>query len=774
MNDRFALDSVAAPISDRRRLRLDVTGRVQGVGFRPFINRLATAEGLAGFVCNTATGATIEIEGPTESIDRFRHRLATEVTLPASIASLAISDLQVSGEMAFSIRDSRDDVPGHATVLPDLVTCPDCLADSRDPGNRRYGYPFTTCTRCGPRYSIIESIPYDRARTTMRHFPMCPACRAEYDDPASRRFHAETNCCPACGPRLSLTDVHGNPLAADATAALDHAAAAIAAGRIVAVLGLGGFQLIVDARNIAAVAELRARKRRPAKPFAVMVQDLDAARALATFTPAEAETLASPAGPIVLVPARPSAGLARAVAPGSPLLGLMLPTTPLHHLLLDRLARPLVATSGNRSGAPIAADPATALNQLGDIADVFLIHDRPVRRPIDDSVVRFFRGDATVLRHARGLAPSEFASSTTSATLALGAQQKSALALHLTDRIVLGPLIGDLDDHDTRRALESAAADLPSLYRAMPAIVASDLHPDYASTRIADRLDRPRAKVPHHLAHILAGLVDCGLDRPVLGIAWDGTGYGSDSTIWGGEAITVTDNNWRRVAHLLPFRLPGGDAAIRQPWRTALGALHAMDDDTVPTAAELARHVGVSDAELSILRKALERGVNAPLTTSAGRLFDAAAALLGLSFTTSYEGEAAMALEFAATRATTTRPLPPIAIVAAPDAPLVLDWRPTLSALVAAAPHEAADPLARGIHTALADAIVATAVHAAIPGVLLTGGCFQNALLVDMTCDRLEAAGFTPHLHRRVPPNDGGIAVGQAAFASYPRLEEIH
>jgi len=772
MNDRFALDSVAAPTSHRQRLRLDVTGRVQGVGFRPFVNRLATAEGLAGFVRNTATGATIEVEGHPDSIDRFRHRLASEVTLPARITSLATNNLVATGETTFSIRDSRDDAPGQATVLPDLVTCPECLADIRDPGNRRYGYPFATCTRCGPRYSIIESIPYDRARTTMRHFPMCPACRAEYDDPASRRFHAETICCPACGPRLSLTDVHGIPLAADATAALDQAAAAIAAGRIVAVLGLGGFQLIVDARNDAAVAKLRARKRRPAKPFAVMVQGLEVAHALAALTPAEAETLASPAGPIVLVPARPATGLAPAVAPGSPLLGLMLPTTPLHHLLLRRLARPLVCTSGNRSGAPIAADPSTALNHLGGIADVFLIHDRPVRRPIDDSVVRFFRGDATVLRHARGLAPSEFAATTTAPTLALGAQQKSALALHLTDRIVLGPHIGDLDDPDTRRALEAAAADLPRLFRAMAAVIASDLHPDYTTTRLADRLDRPRAKVPHHLAHILAGMVDCGLDRPVLGIAWDGTGYGTDGSIWGGEAITVTANSWRRFAHLLPFRLPGGEAAIRQPWRTALGALHAMDDDTGPAVAELARGARVTAAELSILHKALKRSVNAPLTTSAGRLFDAAAALLGLCLTIRYEGEAAMALEYAAARATTTHPLPPVAIVPARDAPLLLDWRPTLRALVAIAPQEAADSLARGFHVALADAIVATAIHAAIPDVVLTGGCFQNARLVDITCDRLDAAGFTPHLHRRVPPNDGGIAVGQAAFASHPRFEE--
>ena len=755
-----------------RRLRIEVTGRVQGVGFRPFVYRLATAEGLAGFVRNTAQGATVEVEGPDEAIGRFLRRLDSELRLPAVIDTRTAADLPLAGSADFVIAESRDSAGGRATVLPDIVTCPDCLAELFDPADRRYRYPFTTCMHCGPRYSIIEAIPYDRARTAMRHFPMCPACRAEYEDPGSRRFHAETNCCPACGPRLTLRNSDGAALG-EGSAAFDATAAAIREGRIVAVLGLGGVQLVADARNEATIATLRQRKRRPTKPFAIMVQDLEGARALAEIAPAEAKALASAAGPIVLVRARPATGLAPSVAPQNPLLGMLLPTTPLHHMLVRALGFPIVATSGNRGGEPIVADPDEATQRLAGIADLFLVHDRPIIRAIDDSVVRIIAGAPTVLRNARGLAPAVVPSPPGDPGLALGGHQKDAIALRLDDRIVVGPHIGDLDAAETRSALHRAAAELPRLYRLSPNWVASDAHPDYHTTRLTERLGPRPVRVPHHLAHVLAGMAESALDRPVLGIAWDGTGYGGDGTIWGGEAIAVANGRWRRVGHLQPFPLPGGEAAVRQPWRSAMGALFAIGGEAAVSASELAAGAGLSERAARTLVAALERGLNAPLTTSAGRLFDAAAALLGLRTTASFEGEAAMALEYAADATHSAHPLPPIATAGGDGGRLVLDWRQTIAGLTrAAAEGVAPGSLARGFHLALADAIVAAARHARIADVLLTGGCFQNALLTELVLDRLAVAGFAVHLHRRVPPNDGGLAVGQAAFAASPLTEE--
>lgn len=741
------------------RLRIDVAGAVQGVGFRPFVHRLAASEGLGGFVCNTPDGATVEIEGPSPAIARFLRRLDAELRPPARIDSRSTARLAPKGSRGFAIADSLMGT-GSAAVLPDLVTCPDCLREVFDPGDRRHLYPFTTCMHCGPRYTIVEALPYDRARTSMRHFPMCPACIAEYSDPHSRRFHAETNACPVCGPRLRLLDARGHEVA-EGTAAFDHAGRAVRIGAIVALKGLGGYQLLADARNEAAVATLRDRKRRPRKPFAVMVADLGAARHLAAVSAIEAETLASAAGPIVLVRAREHAAVAPSVAPKSPLLGLMLPTTPLHHMLARDLGIPLVCTSGNRGDEPIVCDDGEAPTRLAGIADLFLAHDRPIVRPVDDSVVRVIAGAPTVLRNARGYAPAVFASpGTKTATLALGGHQKDAIALGLGDRIVLGPHIGDLDSRETRAALDRAVDDLPRLHGRVPEAVACDAHPDYHTTHAAGRSGLPIHRVPHHLAHVLSGMLDSGLDGPVLGVTWDGTGYGGDGTSWGSEFLAVSGGHWRRAAHLLPFRLPGGDAVIRQPVRSALGVLHALGDD----ATELA----IPAAERRILDTMLARGVNAPLTSSAGRLFDAVAALLGLCREASFEGEAAMAVEYASGRATDAAQLAPMIIGDA------LDWRPTLASLLAG--HRAGVPpesLALGFHHVLADTIAAVARRIGIADVLLTGGCFQNALLAELALDRLAAAGFAVHLHRRIPPNDGGLAAGQALFAARPLQREM-
>lgn len=770
--------SVIAPAptetTSRQRVRLDVAGAVQGVGFRPFVHRLATSEGLAGFVCNTGEGASVEIEGPALAIERFLRRLDAELVPPAAISTRRTRWAEPTGDDGFVIAQSVIAHGRGAEVLADLVACAECLREVFDPSDRRYRYPFTTCMHCGPRFSIIEAMPYDRERTAMQRFPMCNACRAEYGDPHARRFHAETNACPVCGPRLELRDAAGGRLA-EGDAALVVAVEALRDGKIIAAKGLGGFQLLADARSESAVAALRLRKRRPAKPFAVMVPDIGAARHLARISPVEADALTSAAGPIVLLRARDGAnGLAPSVAPATPLLGLMLPTTPLHHLLMRELGFPIIATSGNREGEPIITGTEAAIEQLAGITDLFLTHNRPIVRRVDDSVVRVIAGAMTVLRSARGFAPASFGHPGNGAHgLAAGGHQKAAIALDLGSRIVLGPHIGDLDTAAARSALVQSIEDLSRLYRAAPQWVARDAHPDYASTHSADRMGLPVRWVPHHLAHVLAGCLDSGIDGPVLGVAWDGTGYGGDGTIWGGEFLAVADGGWRRSAHLLPFALPGGEAAMREPWRSALGALVAVYGDAAFAMSELPVVAARSPEEAQVLRTVLSRRLNAPSTSSAGRLFDAVAALLGLCRTSTYEGEAAMAVEFAASRATGAHRLDRIVLAADGAAPIVLDWCPMLASLVAGlADGVPAEPLALGFHHALADAIVAVAETIGIADVLLTGGCFQNDVLAEAARRRLIDAGFVVHRHRRIPPNDGGLAAGQAVFARHP-IEEI-
>jgi hydrogenase maturation protein HypF len=755
-----------------RRLRIEATGAVQGVGFRPFIHRLATAEGLGGFVQNTGAGAALEIEGTDAAIAQFLHRLDSEIKPPARIEALHSHPVLPRGEAGFAIVASVAASAESAVVLPDLATCPACRAELFDPADRRHRYPFTTCTHCGPRYSIIEAVPYDRERTTMRRFPMCPACQAEYADPMSRRFHAETNACPDCGPQLSLMDGRGG-LLAERNDALLHAAQAIRDGAIVALKGLGGFQLIADARNENAVRRLRERKRRPAKPFATMVSAIGTAVALAHVTDEERRLLTSPAAPIVLVRAWPDAALAPSVAPDNPLLGVMLPYTPLHHLLMRDLNFPVVATSGNHGDEPIVIDEADALMRLGGIADLFLIHDRPIHRRADDSIVRVIADRPTVLRAARGYAPTALVRpDATEPIVALGGHQKNAVAVAGRGRIVLGAHLGDLTGTAAREAYAGSVAALAALHRTTPAATACDAHPDYHSTRFAETMDLPARRVPHHLAHVLAGMADNEIEGPVLGVAWDGTGHGRDGTVWGGEFIRVDGGRYRRAAHLGCFRLPGGEAAMREPRRAALGVLYGLYGEAAFDMNDLPPVAAFAPGERRVLANMLTRGVNAPLTSSAGRLFDAVAALLDLKLVASFEGEAAMAVEFAADRAGTPHPLAATDLTPGDDG-LVVDWRPTLATLIAARRNGVpADDLAAGFHAALAEGIAAVARRIGVESVLLTGGCFQNALLTERTVARLRLVGCAPFWHHRVPPNDGGLAVGQAVFAARPLTEE--
>ncbi|MBL6749576.1 MAG: carbamoyltransferase HypF [Nevskia sp.] len=767
----------AASPAPPQRLRLDLSGAVQGVGFRPFVHRLAVGEGLGGFVRNTGEGVSLEIEGAGPAVARFLARLDAEMMPPAAIHRRRTSALPSSGDTQFHIVASSVDGQCPAHVMPDLAACEACVAEVMDPQERRYRYPFTTCVRCGPRYSILEALPYDRDRTVMRQFPMCRRCLGEYEDPASRRFHAETNACPDCGPQLALRNAAGAVLA-QRHAALAMAVAALRDGQVVALKGLGGFQLLADARNEAAVQRLRARKRRPAKPFALMAADLAAAQALAQVGAAEAASLCSAAAPVVLLRARAGAAtIAPGVAPGNPLLGIMLPCTPLHHLLLRECGFPLVATSGNRSGEPIAAGWPDAAARLGSVADLFLDHDRPILHPVDDSVVRLIAGRIAVLRSARGFAPLALEHAPADApVLALGGQGKNAVALGFAGRVVLGPHIGDLDGVDTRAAFARAVGNTAALYRQPAPALACDEHPGYYSTHYAHQLGRPVRRVPHHLAHVLAGMVDNRIDGAVLGIAWDGTGYGADGLILGSECLAVSGAVFRRVARLLPFRLPGGEQAVREPRRAAAGALHAVFGDAALDMSDLAPIAAFSAAERRVLGTMLRRGVNAPWCSSSGRLFDAVAAILGLCQRASFEGEAAMAVEFAAGRAEDSAaaerlqlPVPDLL----PGPVALVDWRPWLDSLVTAVRQGApAEPLAAAFQDALAQLIVAVAQRAGIARVLLTGGCFQNARLAEQAIARLRAAGFTPAWHRQVPPNDGGLAVGQAAYHAQPLREE--
>lgn len=752
----------------RARLMIRVCGAVQGVGFRPFVHRQAAGLGLAGWVANTSEGVIIEAEGEPGRLKSLLDLIVRSPPPHAAITTMEVSETRPLGETTFVIRPSTLAGARTAQVMPDLATCDACLAELLDPSDRRYLYPFINCTQCGPRFSIIEDFPYDRARTSMRGFGMCAACQAEYEDPTSRRFHAEPNACPDCGPRLALWDRTGGVLAQDHEA-LALAAAAIGQGQIAAVKGIGGFHLLVDARSDTAVQRLRALKRRPDKPFAVMFPTFDDLLESCQASPEERSLLTAPERPIVLL-RRSGEAVADAVAPGNSLLGAILPYSPLHHLLLNALGFPVVATSGNLSEEPIAIDEHDALERLEGIADLFLVHDRPIVRPAEDSVMRVVCARPLMLRRARGYAPVPIVVEGMSAgVLAVGGHLKTTVALSRDDGVVLWPHIGDLETVEGRAAHTRAAEDIVRLHAVRPNLIAHDLHPDYASSQAMQDFAAPVLPVQHHLAHVVACMADNGVAPPVLGVAWDGAGYGPDDTLWGGEFLRVTRDGWRRVAHLRPFHLPGGAAAVREPRRTALGLLYAAFGDDALAMDDLAPVAAFTVAERRTLGAMLAGGVNAPVCSSVGRLFDAVAALAGLRQRTSFEGQAASELETAAGDRVGDRGYDfPIGGSIGDDGGLILDWGPALAALLAdlrtgAAPGE----ISLALHNGLAAAIVDVASRVGERRVALTGGCFQNARLTKATAEALHEAGFEPLWHRRVPPNDGGLALGQAVWAAW-------
>jgi hydrogenase maturation protein HypF len=750
------------------RLALTVRGVVQGVGFRPFVHAAATARGLSGWVRNRADGVRLEVEGPEPVVRGFVEALPREAPPAARIERIEVAELLPRHEPGFHILDSEPEASPRLSVPADLATCPECLAEVASPGERRHRYPFTNCTRCGPRWSLIESLPYDRPRTSMKGFALCADCQAEYEDPRDRRFHAQPIACPACGPRVRLLSPEGARLE-EGEAALRGAVEAVLAGRVLALQGLGGFHLLVDATRPEAVALLRERKHRPEKPFAVMFPSREALREACEVSRAEEEVLGAPEAPILLARKRAGGGggphLAEAVAPGNPWLGALLPYTPLHRLLFDMAGRPLVCTSGNLSDEPLCLEPAEALERLRGIADRFLVHDRPIVRPVDDSVVRMGPEGPQVLRRARGYAPLPVAlGGQRPCVLGLGGQLKATVALAVGGQAVVSQHLGDLGSVQGARLLERTVEDLLRMLDARPEVIACDLHPDYASTRLAERLAGawgvPLLRVQHHHAHVAACLAEHGLSGPVLGLAWDGAGLGTDGVLWGGEALAVEGARFRRVAHLRPFALPGGERALREPRRAALGLLHEV------LGAGAVAHLGnaFTPREAEVLVGMLARGVQSPRTTSVGRLFDAVAALSGVQARAGFEGQAAMALEFAAGEEVAE----PYPLPLRDGEPAVADWEPLLRALLEDRERGASPGhMAARFHGALVSLAEAVALRVGLPRVVLSGGCFQNLRLLCAVRERLRARGFEVWMPRRYPPNDGGLSLGQVAVAAY-------
>jgi hydrogenase maturation protein HypF len=752
-----------APTAD---VLLRVRGTVQGVGYRPFVHRTATGLGLRGWVLNDAEGVLVRAAGSAERVEELLEALVHEAPPAAEVTAL---DELVPGRddppagAGFAIVASRGGGEIATAIPPDLALCADCRRELLDPADPRHRYPFINCTQCGPRYSLIERLPYDRPQTTMRCFRMCPACQEEYDNPSGRRFHAEPNACPVCGPHVTLRQPDGRAVN-EHEAALRTACTLLREGVIIAVKGVGGYHLMCDATNERAVAHLRRRKHRDEKPLAVMFRDLAHLRGFATVSPAADELLSSPAAPIVLVPQLAGHALAASVAPGNPWIGALLAYAPLHVLLLGSLDFPLVATSANLSEEPLCTDNDDARRRLTDIADLFLDHDRPIARPVDDSVVRLAAGDEPILlRRARGYAPAPLTlpGRLAGSLLCTGGQMKNTVAVASGERVVLSPHIGDLENLATRQVFENTIRTLGQLHGSTFTAVAHDKHPSYSSTHYARQLGLPAIAVQHHLAHVLACLLEHQQPADdVLGIAWDGTGYGEDGTVWGGEFILLRQNQAERFARLRPFRLPGSEAAIRDARRIALGFGHEMG-----AFRTMASHLNFTDHDTALLGTILERHLNSPLCSSGGRLFDGFGALLGLGRINAFEGQLPLAVEAAATRAAADdRTLPfPVVRATTPGARLEVDWQPAVEQLLDIKGDPAAD--AAALHRGLVQAMVDVARQAGAGTVALTGGCFQNVLLHSLASDALRAAGFRVLVHRRLSPNDNSIAAGQALAA---------
>ncbi|GIW92376.1 MAG: carbamoyltransferase HypF [Pirellulaceae bacterium] len=788
----MAVGRSESPAVVARRIRL--FGRVQGVGVRPAVARLASELGLCGYVVNTLSCVEIRIEGELQAVELFQLRLGDQLPQPAVVTDVVQERVPVEGHTTFTIEHAHQaggrspesvSLAGAGTsclVPPDLVVCDSCLHETKQETNRRHAYPFTTCALCGPRYSIIRQMPYERCNTTMAGFALCEKCREEYTSGYDRRYHAETIACPQCGPQLVLRDARGQPIAFGSQA-VGAAVDALRRGAIVALLGVGGYQLLVDATSQQAVERLRERKRRPAKPLAVLVASLQEADVLGELDEAARKLLADAAGPIVVVRKKSSCCLAPAVTLRFPTVGLLLPTTPLHWLLVTQFGKPLVCTSGNVEGEPLAYSASAADVQLADVADLRLEHDRPVYRPIDDSLVQTAAGRTMVLRLARGYAPWPLNLVAGKPVVAVGGHQKVAVALANSSQAVLGPHIGDLDSAETAKRFEESCNALMDLYAVRPSLVVCDLHPDYYTTMWAERSGLPLLRVQHHHAHVVAAMIEHGwLDQPVLGVAFDGTGYGLDGSVWGGEFLVATQREFKRVGCLRPFLLPGGERAIREPWRVAASLVWQAEGPEA--VARLRFTQGRPESVLPLLG----RPNLSPSTTSAGRLFDGVAALVLGWEASQFEGEAAMHLESACMAALSCPGNGNAEDVAAvggfgdwdeldwqvgyrlpieDGAVKQVDWRPMVRQILADLRRgKPVSRIALDFHMGLADAVFRfCGLYSHLP-VVLSGGVFQNRVLVELLSARFARSGQRCGLPGIIPVNDGGLAAGQLAVAA--------
>ena len=756
----------------RERVRISVRGVVQGVGFRPFVYQLANRLKLAGWVRNTSEDVRIEVQGSPKAVRQFLRSLRDEAPPRATIEDMTVTRLGTpSRATGFEIRNSLAEEGKYQLVSPDIATCGACLGEILSPDDRRFHYPFTNCTNCGPRFTIIEDIPYDRPRTTMRNFTMCPDCQREYDDALNRRFHAQPNACPTCGPRLELLDATGKPVATGDVIA--DTARLLREGRVVAIKGLGGFLLACDATNDAAVSLLRDRKKRPAKPFAIMVTSLEEARRHCLVNEAEAKLLASPAAPIVLLPWRKESAVSPAVAPGLRHLGIMLPYTPLHHLLMREAGRPLVMTSGNLSEEPITKDNDEALARLAGIADYYVVHNRDIYARYDDSVAIVERSVPQLVRRARGYAPYPVRLPFKGRrVLACGAEEKSTFCLTRDEYAFVSQHIGDLENLETLEYFSETIALYKRLFRVEPELIAHDMHPDYLSTQLVKEMiagtTARLVPVQHHHAHIASGMADNGLDSPVIGVAFDGTGYGTDGHVWGGEFLVADYHGFKRLGQLEYLPLAGGARAIKKPYRTAIGYLLTLLGETALNV-DLPVLTRVGDAEIGVIRQQIAKGLNSPLTSSCGRLFDAVSALIGVRGEISYDAQAAVELEVVAIDAPDESGTYPFSIeetgglsvirVAELFVALLADLRSRVPPRLMAARFH--NTVARMI----AERCMGLAAETGLDRVGLSGGVFQNRLLLRKTMPLLEATGLIVYTHRQVPTNDGGVSLGQAVIA---------
>jgi hydrogenase maturation protein HypF len=773
-------------IPARERREVAVRGIVQGVGFRPFIYALAQRHGLAGWVCNNAEGVQIEVEGAPEALDRFVQCIEAEPPPLAVVEAVSWRPCAVREEQEFRIEASRADSRRRTPISRDVATCVACLQELFDPSDRRYRYPFINCTNCGPRFTITYAVPYDRATTTMAGFPMCPACQREYNDPADRRFHAQPNACPVCGPQVRLLDRSGQAMPLRSKDAIQQTADLLRQGAIVAIKGLGGYHLACDPFDAQAVSQLRGRKVRQDKPFALMARDLEQARTLCRIGPEEEALLTSPARPIVLLERREEAGIAEEVAPRQQTLGIMLAYTPLHHLLLHDAGTPLVMTSGNRCDEPIAYRDEEVFPQLDGIADYFLVHDRPIYMRCDDSVTRIVQGQTYPLRRSRGYAPAPLRVTTRfeQPTLACGAELKNSFCVAKEEHVFLSHHIGDLENYETLRSFREAVEHYCSLFDVQPKLIAYDLHPEYLSTKYAHELEEAGLAaigVQHHHAHIASCLTDNARpdEEHVLGVALDGTGYGTDGTIWGGEFLEGSlQTGFVRRMHLETMPLPGGDAAIRQPWRIAVAQLIRLygEEETLRLPLLVVQEAG--ERRVRQIARLLEHRLNTSLTSSAGRLFDAVAALVGVpgSRQTTYEGQAAVELELAAS--CPAKRGYPFRIQPAGEVWSVETCGIFVSVVEELMAGRSVGEIASRFHRTMAEIVVAgcerlratslATSRGSVQGngaVALSGGTFQNMRLLAQTEELLTQKDFEVYQHRRVPTNDGGICLGQAVLA---------